>query len=222
MIGNTWCVQQAAWLLSQLFYQEGYIGYMSPREVQQRCNPLEAYKYRPISGFAEMPPEMPIPESSGSKELEETLVNRISDGCVYKGSDVAILPGGEMKPKVYPRMSVPPKWWKWKTIVKSKLVNTFGAEHINVLELRAYLSMLRWRTRRGQKFTRFLHLKDSQVNLAILAKGRTSAVRLAPVLEKASALTLRARLFPVGGYCSTKENPADDPSRLRRLRTALK
>ena len=92
---------------------------------------------------------MEIPSCEGSKELEEVLVNRISDGCVYKGSDVATLPGGDMQPKVFPRMSVPPKWWRWKAIVKTKLVNRFGEEHINVLELRAYLSMLRWRTRRG-------------------------------------------------------------------------
>ena len=222
MIGNTWCVQQSAWILLQLLVQEGIIPQMSPQEVQNRCNPRLAYKYRPISGFSEMPDNVALPKCQGVRELEEALVQHISDGCVYKGSDVSILPGGVMQPKVFPRMAIPPRWWTWKTIVQSKLVNQLGEEHINALELRAYLSMLRWRTRRGQRFKRFLHLKDSQVNLAILAKGRTSAVRLAPILERASALIIVARLFPIGAYCPTKENPADDPSRLRRLRGSFK
>ena len=43
----------------------------------------------------------------------------------------------------------------------------------------------------------------------------------APVLEKASVLVLASRLFPVKDT-ATKENPADDPSRLRRLRFSWK
>jgi hypothetical protein len=148
-------------------------------------------------------------------------VSRIVDNTVYKGSDIAILPGGDMKPRMYPRLSIPPRWWRWKTVVKCRLRNLYGAEHINVLELRSYLAMLRWRTRKGALGIRFLHLKDSQVNLAIIAKGRTSARKLAPVLEKASALTLACKLQPLGAYCRTHDNPADDPSRLRRLRSGV-
>ena len=160
-------------------------------------------------------------KNCGSKEFPSKLglVDKLSRGCSYKGSDVRIVQGGRMRPNAWPRGHIPARWWSWKTVIKSKFKNAHGSEHINVLEARALFLSLRWRSR-SQKHCnkRFLHLLDSQVNLAVLAKGRTSAFRLIPLFEKISSLCLASALYPLGGYVRTDDNPSDDPSRLRKLR----
>ena len=77
------------------------------------------------------------------------------------------------------------------------------AEHINVLEMRAVLTALRWRfSKKGWLCTRFIHLVDLQVCLHALARGRSSSRKLRRTLLRIDSL--------VG---ITDQNPADAPSR---------
>jgi hypothetical protein len=106
--------------------------------------------------------------------------------------------GGAEGPDVWPRKAIPSKLWRWRTICSWRFKHLHGPEHINVLELRAFLTSLRWRLRKkGGIAKRFFHLLDSQVNLGILAKGRTSSRKLSPVLRQISALLLAANMLPI-------------------------
>ena len=80
---------------------------------------------------------------------------------------------------------------------------------------------LRWRCRTTQRLgSRFFHLLDSQVAIAVLCKGRSSSWKMNQVLRRISALTLAAGLIPAYGYFMSQWNPSDGPSRLWEARSA--
>ena len=54
---------------------------------------------------------------------------------------------------------------------------------------------------------------DSQVAIAVLAKGRSSSWKLNQVLRRVGALTVAAGFAPAYGYCMSEWNPSDVPSR---------
>ena len=110
------------------------------------------------------------------------------------------------------RSSVPGKLWRWKEVTGWQWRHS--GEHIDVLELRAILTTLRWLVvRRGAHRRRFLRLTDILVCLRSLSRGRTSSRKLRHVLKRVNSLILAADLRPVWGYIHTSQNPADRPSR---------
>ena len=114
------------------------------------------------------------------------------------------------------RVSIPARLWRWKTL-GSWPWKTSG-DHINLLELRAIWTSLRWRIERKRSHhQRFLHLTDSAVCLNALVRGRSSSRRLRPVLSRINALILASHVHPIWGFVSSSQNPADRPS--RRIRT---
>ena len=87
-------------------------------------------------------------------------------------------------------------------------------EHINVLELRALVHTVEWRLRRKNfNGTRFLHLADSQVTLAVAVKGRSSSHKMNRLLRRLGAMCTAAGLYPVLAWIESHLNPADAPSR---------
>ena len=144
----------------------------------------------------------------------------ISRGCTFKGADVRLL-SSDSTAAPWPRKPIPSGWWQWKTAMSYRFRHSLGKEHVNVLELRAFLSMIKWRSsHRSLMSKRFLHLLDSQVCLGILAKGRTSSRKMRTVLHQVNALCLASHLLPLCAYVATQDNPADEPSRrsIRRAR----
>ena len=86
-----------------------------------------------------------------------------------------------------------------------------------MLELRAYLSALKWRLRKlAHHRVRCFHLLDSQVCIAVIVKGRSSSFALSRVLDKVNAVTLAGDIWPALAYVQTWDNPADAPSRWHR------
>ena len=101
--------------------------------------------------------------------------------------------------------------WVWYTLLAHRFDHP---EHINLLEVRAALLGLRWRTRSAKRiFTRFVHLLDSQVALSVLVKGRSSSKLLNELVKKVAALTLAGSMMPTYGYVSLTWNPSDHGSR---------
>ena len=99
----------------------------------------------------------------------------------------------------------------WKTAIKHKWENQ---EHINILEGRAVLLMLRWISRTQKHWAKSLHwLIDSQVWFYILKKGRTSAWKLRAIARRISAITMALDLRIFYWWIASEENPADEPSR---------
>eukprot|EP00973_Karenia_brevis_P047249 6558348-Karenia_brevis.AAC.1 len=62
---------------------------------------------------------------------------------MYKGSDVRRATGTMLRPGTWPRKSVTPWWWRWAVVMSYNV----RSEHINVLEMRALASGLRWKLR---------------------------------------------------------------------------
>eukprot|EP00435_Cladocopium_sp_Y103_P050079 s49_g15.t1 len=75
--------------------------------------------------------------------------------------------------------------WLWQ----EKLSYAWQApEHINYLEIRAFIAMLKRRVR--QTPTRYLHIVDSAVTRGAVAKGRSSSPQVNKLLRKIGALCL--------------------------------
>lgn len=101
----------------------------------------------------------------------------------------------------------------WRTIVSAPWC---GAEHINVLELRAALLAVHWVLSHPSALSsRVFLLLDSTVAFFSLWKGRSSSPALLMILRKISALLLAGGLSLLPGWVPSAANPADAPSRLQ-------
>ena len=151
-----------------------------------------------------------------SNELK--VVSKLLTLVSMKGEDLLLQASSEDQVKYHRlRASVPANLWRWKTITGWKWKD--GSEHINVLEMRAVLTSLRWRIEK-QKITKskFVHMLDSLVCLHSLSRGRSSSRKLKRSLLRINALLLASHCHPVWTYVHTKDNPADAPSRRPRKR----
>ena len=145
------------------------------------------------------------------QELATRLVHEYLRRTEFRGSDVRLDLGVIYRPDMSPRTTIDPRRWKW-TVGSSYAWRK--SEHINVLELRAVLNALEWRSRSKRfRSKRFLHLSDSQVCLSVLTKGRSSSRKLNRILRRISALCLSLNLFPIYAWIASRLNPADEPSR---------
>ena len=85
--------------------------------------------------------------------------------------------------------------------------------HINVLELRAVLSLIKKLAARGAHDCRVLVLIDSRVALGALGKGRSSSRQINRVLRQVAALALYTGIVVEVVWVPTWANPSDAPSR---------
>ena len=153
-----------------------------------------------------------------STGCEETLVKKLLSLVSVKGEDLLLQAASEEPVKCHRlRASVPAKLWRWRTIAGWKWLGT--REHINVLELRAVLTSVKWRVEKQKRLhTKFVHLVDSLVCLHALSRGRSSSKKLKRTLLRTNALLLASRSQAVWAYVHTRQNPADAPSRRPRKR----
>ena len=190
-------VTTIAWLVSQLLLGRGWLD--TPPSLDQ-CH----------QGW----PREEAEGGSASLPTSQEMVGNMMRYAQHRGSDIRITTGELLRPDAWPRRAIPSTLWQWKAVLAFPWKDGQGSEHINALELRAYLATLKWRTRRrGNLNTRFFHLIDSQVSLGVLTKGRTAAFRLAAIVEQCNAIQLAGGLHPFLGYVATDDNPADEPSR---------
>jgi hypothetical protein len=100
----------------------------------------------------------------------------------------------------------------WQTIVSVPWRR--AGDHINVLELRAASTAVRWAiSSPACTRTRILLLSDSAVSVFSLLKGRSSSSDLLPRLRVLSALLLACGVSLVPRWVPSHLNPADGPSR---------
>jgi hypothetical protein len=153
------------------------------------------------------------PEGQQADGLAEEVIRHIHRNSSGKGSDVRLATGVLFNPGIWPRRAVAAGRWQWKVVVAFPM----KGRHINVQELEAILSAIKWRTRsRAGPGRRSVHFVDSQVCMAVMAKGRSSSSQIRQVLVKINALILAANLAPALLYVKSAENPADGPSRWRK------
>ena len=92
--------------------------------------------------------------------------------------------------------------------------------HINLLEIEAILK-LEVRLAERLHSARLLVGSDSQVAIAALLKGRSASYRVNCLLRQSLAVYIGAGLYESFGYLPSLVNVADDPTRHRKIRSAI-
>ena len=109
--------------------------------------------------------------------------------------------------------------WQWQTVQRYPWRD---AQHINLLEVRAALNYLRIRARHLDSWhSRMLFVADSQVVASVVAKGRSSSLRLNMLLRRFAAIQLCTNTRVFIGWCRSEAIPADAPSRWNHGRNRL-
>ena len=208
LIGNSWHVGVITWLLEQLL---GPLGFCRRQGLQQLVDYLTPGRSGSLQGILLRPPLST--NRTLVETLEKPLLLKLLGLVSMKGEDLMVTAVSEPQVKFHRlRSSVPAKLWRWREVTGWQWRHS--GEHINVLELRAILTTLRWLViRRNGHRKRFLHLTDSLVCLHSLSRGRSSSKKLRHVLMRINSLILAADLHPIWGYVHTAQNPADRPSR---------
>ena len=172
LVGNAFNAGVVALLLAPLFEAEGYLlERPSPSDMVQRMGlkPGEAYfpglncsLRRPAEDHIILKRGVVEPTAAAARaavsdessiELEQRLFHSLVRAADYRGSDVRLDSGELYRPATWLRRSIDVARWVWYNVVAHEFVHP---EHINALEIRATLLMLRWRTRSAQRiFTRF-------------------------------------------------------------------
>ena len=215
LVGNSWSVPVVAWLMSQLGQLVGLNDPMAVQEVVQRTSPGCT---KDFLTFLQRPAMQKTQSPNPSPQCEEVLVKKLLTMGSLKGEDLMLQTSSD-EPVKYQRLraSIPARLWKWKTVASWRWLGK--REHINVLELRAVLTSLRWRIERQRRLrTKFVHLVDSLVCLHALSRGRSSSQKLKRTLLRTNALLLVSKTQALWAYAHTKQNPADAPSRHPRKR----
>ena len=207
LLGNTWSVPIVTWLLCQLLHTLGFVEYWTIQDIVDALCPgkgthLQTLLLRP-----------PVKTNNQTFSPSDLLVKKLAGLSTIKGEDILLQNKTEVPVKFHRlRTSIPSRLWRWRTV--TGWVWTGAPEHINVLELRAVLTTVRWRIEQlGQLKCRSLHLVDSLVVLHALTRGRSSSRKMRRTMMRINSLLLACNLSPLWGYVDTKQNPADKPSR---------
>lgn len=201
-----------SWLLSQLLYPLGLCRSCSVQDCVTATSPGSSSS---LQGLLVRPP-LPggkRPSLLKDSKLPSLLARKLCGLVSIKGEDILLSAPSDLQVRYHRlRASVPSNLWKWRTI--SGWVWKGSPEHINVLEMRAVLTTLRWRLeKRKQVKQKFVHLIDSQVVLHSLSRGRSSSRKLRRTLLRINSLLLASGCYGVWAYVHTSLNPADRPSR---------
>ena len=218
LIGNSWHAVVVAWLLKELFAPLGLTPRLTLHDVVLGASPgndltLQGYLRRqPLRVHRQQVGEAP------EQQLAKKLINFVS----VKGEDLLLQASSENAVKFHRlRASVPSKLWRWRVVCGWPWKHP--QHHINLLEMNAILTCLKWRLgRKRQHRCRLIHLTDSLVCLHSLSRGRSSSRKLRSVLSKINSLLLASDVHPIWGYVATHQNPADRPSRRPVLKRCLK
>ena len=214
LLGNSWNVTAVCFLLQSLFAVLGLCPLRSPSEIVELTKPGS---FRRLDKVLLRPPLSPCKHNFRGEEM--TLVKKLGGLVSVKGEDLLLQAPTENLVKFHRlRASVPGRLWKWRTVCWWRWQS--HTDHVNILEMRATLTSIKWRILKGKLSSRkILHLTDSLVCLHALAGGRTSSRKLRRTLVRVNSYLLVANLHPVWGYIHTSQNPADRPSRRGVRRT---
>ena len=207
LLGNSWSVPVICWILSSLFHLLGFVDALTVQDIVDRLCPGKA---QALQGLLLRPP---MTWSTSTLDCRALLVQKLFGLVSLKGEDVLLQHHTDVPVKYHRlRMSLPARLWRWRTV--SGWTWSDQSEHINVLELRAVLTSIKWRIERlGQGNLRCLHLVDSLVVLHALSRGRSSSRKMRRTLMRLNSYILASGLRPLWAYVDTGQNPADRPSR---------
>ena len=192
LLGNSSSCPVIAWMIGQKLFSMGFL-----------TDPPS-----PNSCWGTSSSSCSVPVSDESHEV--AAVRLLHRNVMYRGSDVRLASQILLSPSAWPCKPMDLSRWNWEVVLSFPL----GGQHINVPELQAILSTLKWRLRKSLSFgKRFTHAVDSQVCMAVCCKGRSSSRILCRVLHKLNTLKLASSTQTVYMYVRSADNPADRPSR---------
>ena len=100
--------------------------------------------------------------------------------------------------------------WAWRVTAAYQWKQP---QHITILEVIVLANHLRQEVCHPRMFAKkFLCVLDSQVDTAVITKGRSSSRQLNFQLRKAAALQLAADVYPLCTWALSRRNFADNPS----------
>ena len=201
MLGRTQCVHVLVMLVHSLLSLFGHSEARVHREL------IRQIRVAPPSWL--LHPRF-VDGSFNTLEAQQ-LVQHFCRQAEKNGSDVRLDVGIPFRAKAWPRAGINSSLFHWSVVHGYAWKHS---AHINVLELQAVLNGLKWRLRKsGNGRCRILHLIDNQVVCSIIAKGRSSSLRLKRGLKKLNSLVLASGIILAVGYVATDSNPSDIPSR---------
>eukprot|EP00435_Cladocopium_sp_Y103_P007936 s2109_g2.t1 len=195
------------WLVGSLAFRLGLCPSFTPQSLVQVSKPGGSSELQRLLLRPRVKRSMSVPLTPGVG-----LVKKLAGLVSLKGEDLLLQSSSEQQVK-YQRLraSLPARLWRWKTIAGWQW--TGSPEHINVLELRAIYTTIRWWISQGKAAScRLVHLTDSLVCLHALSRGRSSSRKMRRTLAKINSLLLVCNLHPIWAFVSTADNPADRPS----------
>ena len=138
--------------------------------------------------------------STSTQDCSSVLVKKLFGLVSLKGEDILLQHHTDLPVRYHRlRMSIPAILWRWRTV--SGWTWSDSTEHINVLELRAVLTSIKWRVERlGQADLRCLHLVDSLVVLHALSRGSRKMRR---TLMRFNSYILASGVRPLWAYVDT-------------------
>ena len=113
-------------------------------------------------------------------------------------------------------------WSSLCRFLQFRVIGSFkrrGASHINVKEAESYLAIEEHLGAGVWENSRTLALLDSQVVLGALIKGRSSSPALNVLLQGSVPAYIFFNLHPSYSFVASEDNPSDDPSRLKPIRS---
>ncbi|OLQ07204.1 FK506-binding protein 1A [Symbiodinium microadriaticum] len=113
-------------------------------------------------------------------------------------------------------------WSSLCRFLQFRVIGSFkrrGASHINVKEAESYLAVEEHLGAGVWESARTLALLDSQVVLGALIKGRSSSPALNVLLQGSVPAYIFFNLHPSYSFVASEDNPSDDPSRLKPIRS---
>ena len=158
LVGNAWCVQVVAWLIGCLTARWGcHLGSHRNRWwtlASRGSTELQRLLLRPpVRCTTQIP-----------RTLGVSLVRNLAGLIQSKARTSCCSPTGQQVKYQRLRAALPSRLWKWKTVAGWRW--TGNAEHINVLELRAINTTIRWWVTQGRAYSwRMVHLTNSLVCL---------------------------------------------------------
>jgi hypothetical protein len=128
----------------------------------------------------------------------------------HRGTDVR-LSTGEALAENRQEYPYPAYRWLWKTQMSWPWRHE---QHINILEMAAFLTHSRRRARMSQcRGKRYLHIVDSKVTANVVAKGRSSSRRLNRLARRLMAVDLATDCYPLVLWTISDWNFSDEASR---------
>eukprot|EP00438_Fugacium_kawagutii_P024289 Skav230446 [mRNA] locus=scaffold3496:112156:119103:- [translate_table: standard] len=171
LLGNSWQVGVVTWLISQLGARLGLCDKLLPSQVVGKLTPGIGSQ---LQSLLLRPPLQPQRSRPRNSPWEGVLVKQLLGVASIRGEDLMLQGVSEPSVKFHRlRQSIPGRLWRWRDIASWQW--SAGSEHINILEMRAILTSIKWRIQKAVSPGKICEEEMGKVNKHV--EGRTEAQR---------------------------------------------